>query len=339
MAVSGCSFATALMISAPCSRACVFITARVSTCPDAHLPFAPPIRSPLFVRRISVQDALIAPGKPVALYFSAHWCPPCRGFTPQLAKWYGAGLQDKLEVVFVSSDRDQGAFDGYFGEQPWLALPFEDRKAKAALSKKFKVQGIPTLVILDADGALVTTKGRARVSADHGADADPLSWRDPTLADILYGKDGNAELCVKGDGGKGSAKVKAADHLKGKTLGIYFSAHWCPPCRGFTPSLCATYKKLAEAGKTASEFEIIFASSDRDEGAFDEYWAEMPFAALPYADRARKEALSELFGVSGIPTLVFVARRDSAEHFFRSSALHCTATARILIPAECSAVS
>ena len=33
------------------------------------------------------------------------------------------------------------------------------------------------------------------------------------------------------------------------------------------------------------------------------------------------------------------ARRDSAEHFFRSNTLHCTATARMLIPAECSAVS
>ena len=252
-------------------------------------------------KRVSVQDALITPGKPVALYFSAHWCPPCRGFTPQLAKWYSAGLKDKLEVVFVSSDKDQGAFDGYFGEQPWLALPFEDRKAKAALSKRFKVQGIPTLVVLDGEGKLVTTKGRARVSADNGADADPLSWKDPTLADVMYGKDGGAELLTKG-----GAKVNAKAHLAGKVVGIYFSAHWCGPCRGFTPSLCATYNKLAAAGKTASEFEIVFASSDRSQSAFDEYYGEMPFAAIPFADRARKEALSEIFGVRGIPTLVFV---------------------------------
>ena len=33
------------------------------------------------------------------------------------------------------------------------------------------------------------------------------------------------------------------------------------------------------------------------------------------------------------------ARQLFAEHYFRSNALHCTATARILIPAECSAVS
>ena len=33
------------------------------------------------------------------------------------------------------------------------------------------------------------------------------------------------------------------------------------------------------------------------------------------------------------------ARRDFAEHFFGSNALHRTATARVLIPAECSAVS
>ena len=42
-------------------------------------------------------------------------------------------------------------------------------------------------------------------------------------------------------------------------------------------------------------------------------------------------------GSLGVWTLT--ARQHFAEHFFRSNAPHCTATARILIPAECSAVS
>merc|ERR1719326_63234 len=79
--------------------------------------------------------------KAVALYFSAHWCPPCRGFTPKLAEWYKANLAAKgLEVVFISSDRDEEAFKEYYAEQPWLALPFSARDTKAELSKKYKVR-------------------------------------------------------------------------------------------------------------------------------------------------------------------------------------------------------
>ena len=37
---------------------------------------------------------------------------------------------------------------------PWKALPYSDRDRKGALSKKFKVSGIPTLVILDPSGAV-----------------------------------------------------------------------------------------------------------------------------------------------------------------------------------------
>ena len=33
----------------------------------------------------------------------------------------------------------------YFGEMPWLALDFSDRKLKEQLSTAFKVQGIPSL--------------------------------------------------------------------------------------------------------------------------------------------------------------------------------------------------
>merc|ERR1712085_117360 len=71
-------------------------------------------------------------GKVFGLYFSAHWCPPCRGFTPKLAEWYKKDLQAKgFEVVFVSSDKDEASFKEYSAEQPWLALDFADRKHKA----------------------------------------------------------------------------------------------------------------------------------------------------------------------------------------------------------------
>ena len=57
--------------------------------------------------------------------------------------------------VFVSSDREEADFAQYFGEQPWLALPFGGRKRKARLSKRFRVSGIPALVILAPDGTLI----------------------------------------------------------------------------------------------------------------------------------------------------------------------------------------
>merc|ERR1712196_19537 len=80
--------------------------------------------------------------KAVALYFSAHWCPPCRGFTPQLAEWYKKDLSAKgLEVIFVSSDRDEASFKEYFAEQPWLALDFAERSTKEKLSGAFGVSG------------------------------------------------------------------------------------------------------------------------------------------------------------------------------------------------------
>merc|ERR1712100_287490 len=195
-----------------------------------------------------------------ALYFSAHWCPPCRGFTPQLAQWYSTSLKAKgLEVVFVSSDRDEQSFKDYFGEMPWLALPFSDRERKAALSKKFKVNGIPTIVILDAEGKVITKDGRSALSSDPTGEEFP--WKPKTFQEIM----GGAKLL--GEGGKEAN----AEALQGKTLALYFSAHWCPPCKAFTPKLAETYKKLkqrAQDGGRKDDFEFVFVSSDRDQSAF-----------------------------------------------------------------------
>ena len=97
-----------------------------------------------------------------------------------------------------------------------------------------------------------------------------------------------------------------------KVFAIYFSAHWCPPCRGFTPKLAEWYTKDQhyprdpdpEIGKNywgqynyvndflremasgsgslswrpkdlkAKGLEVIFASSDRDEAGFADYYKE-----------------------------------------------------------------
>jgi nucleoredoxin len=73
-------------------------------------------------------------GRVLGLYFSAHWCPPCRAFTPQLAQWYSkvkkSSNGEKFDIVFLSSDRDEAQFNEYFQLMPWYAVPYEDRELK-----------------------------------------------------------------------------------------------------------------------------------------------------------------------------------------------------------------
>ena len=91
--------------------------------------------------------------KVTAFYFSAHWCPPCRAFTPQLASFYekvNAGGK-KFEVVFVSLDSDQNQFDEYFKTMPWLAVDYSDEQ-REDIATNFKVQGIPFLALADKNG-------------------------------------------------------------------------------------------------------------------------------------------------------------------------------------------
>ncbi|PRP81988.1 putative nnucleoredoxin [Planoprotostelium fungivorum] len=102
--------------------------------------------------------------------------------------------------------------------------------------------------------------------------------------------------------GQGGQKL-STDTLNGKLVALYFSAHWCPPCRRFTPLLAQTYDTLTKAGRP---FEVVFVSSDQDQNQFDEYFATMPWKSIPFQDRARKNALSDQYNVKGIPTLIVV---------------------------------
>jgi len=120
---------------------------------------------------------VVAGKRAVLIYFSAHWCPPCRGFTPVLADAYKKYAVGDVAVVFASSDRDEGSFGEYYGEMPWAALPFADRARKETLGEKFEVQGIPMLIVLDASGATVTTSGRGAVQTTTDLGKSLVEWK------------------------------------------------------------------------------------------------------------------------------------------------------------------
>ena len=113
----------------------------------------------------AVSAADVLKGKLVALYFSAHWCPPCRQFTPEFARIYKSleAANKPLAVVFVSADQDQEAFNEYFGEQPWYAIPYESQEQRDKLNETFNIRGIPALLVLNQEGELVSKEGRPEV--------------------------------------------------------------------------------------------------------------------------------------------------------------------------------
>lgn len=87
-------------------------------------------------------------------------------------------------------------------------------------------------------------------------------------------------------GAAGVAECATAEKLAdADVVGVYFSAHWCPPCRQFTPMLAQLYTMLRAAGK---KFEVVFVSADKSESDFDAYFGEMPWLALPYVLCFRK---------------------------------------------------
>lgn len=69
----------------------------------------------------------------------------------------------EIEIIFISSDRDESSALTYFSGMPWKMFAFSEREKKASLSKLFDVQGIPTLVLLKSNGKVITTEGREAI--------------------------------------------------------------------------------------------------------------------------------------------------------------------------------
>ena len=98
---------------------------------------------------------------------------PCRQFTPELVKFYdkvNKRRKDDFQIVWVSRCRDVQSYGQYFTEMKWLALPPQEAMGERGqwLGEKYGVKSIPSLVLLDEAGNVITKLIKAELCCMRG---------------------------------------------------------------------------------------------------------------------------------------------------------------------------
>jgi len=110
--------------------------------------------------------------------FSAHWCRPCRNFTPKLVQICTMlrNTNKNIEIIFISLDHDEASFLDHFKSMPWLALPF-NTSLRRKLCSHFGIEHIPALIPLSVtpSGGLGFEDDVVKLIEEYGADAYPFS--------------------------------------------------------------------------------------------------------------------------------------------------------------------
>ena len=94
-----------------------------------------------------------------AIYYSAQWCPPLSCLHPSPGRLVQTGSSrptHNFELIFVSDDHDEASMLDYMKEMamPWPALEYEYVKHDGTGIEQYAGDGIPDLVLIDADGKL-----------------------------------------------------------------------------------------------------------------------------------------------------------------------------------------
>ena len=110
-------------------------------------------------------------GKYVGLCFVVDGYGPVVEFTNLLAKIYEKlkEVGEKFEVVAVSLDSEESAFNESFAKMPWLAIPQGDQKCEK-LVRYFELRSLPTLVLIGPDGKTLNSNV-ADIIDEHGFEA------------------------------------------------------------------------------------------------------------------------------------------------------------------------
>jgi thiol-disulfide isomerase/thioredoxin len=93
-------------------------------------------------------------GKIVFLNFWATWCPPCRAEMPAMEALYNQFKNDDLAFIAVDLQETKDEVSAFVQEHGFtfpVALDMD-----GGVSAKYGVQSIPTTLIIDRDGNVIT---------------------------------------------------------------------------------------------------------------------------------------------------------------------------------------
>lgn len=101
-------------------------------------------------------------GKVVLIDFWATWCGPCVAEMPRLKELYEKHHGKGFEIVGVSLDDEPDAVGEFVKESalPWPQIYSADKKEREfdhPLVKRYGIQAIPTMFLIDAAGNVVST--------------------------------------------------------------------------------------------------------------------------------------------------------------------------------------
>ncbi|KAK9759405.1 hypothetical protein K7432_017680 [Basidiobolus ranarum] len=98
----------------------------------------------------------------------------------------------------------------------------------------------------------------------------------------------------------GEQKTVSPHVLKGKLVGVYFSASWCSPSKVFSPILAEFIEENKE------DFVVVHVNLDKTKEEMVDFIKDKNWLSVPFEDEKVKKALGTQLKVYSIPSLTIV---------------------------------
>ena len=162
-----------------------------------------------------------------------------------------------------------------------------------ALKTKFSITSLPRFIIVDAEtGDIITDDGKTNVRKDPKGENFP--WKKPTFLEAL------PEQFYQGE------ELVGRDAIRGKTLGLLFTASWCKPGVELATTLAKWYALMKP--ELGEKFEILYCGSDTGVPGLQYNYSNQQkeggnWLAVPMENQG---LLDQCYGIKKLPAFLIV---------------------------------